>query len=111
MQGLIPTSKTFFKKNGSTILTCFGAAGVIATAISAAKATPKALLLLEEAEKEKKTATEPEMEQKAASGCSCLYSYDGNCGDNHRLYIWGEHHKQQETKASRSGIFFTRCDL
>ena len=53
MQGLIPASKTFFKKNGSTILTCFGAAGVIATAISAAKATPKALLLLEEAEKEK----------------------------------------------------------
>lgn len=37
----------------STILTCVGAAGVIATAIFTAKETPKALALLKQAEKNK----------------------------------------------------------
>lgn len=43
----------FIKKNGATILTCLGAAGVIATAVTAVKATPKAMFLLNEARKEK----------------------------------------------------------
>lgn len=43
----------FFKRNSSTILTCIGAVGVVATAIMAAKATPKAVTLLENARKEK----------------------------------------------------------
>lgn len=46
-------SKLFFKRNGSTVLTCIGALGVVATAIMAAKAAPKANHLLELAEEEK----------------------------------------------------------
>lgn len=45
--------KLFFKRNASTILTCTGAIGVVATTIMAVKATPKALILLEQAEEEK----------------------------------------------------------
>lgn len=40
----------FLKKNSPTILTCIGAVGVVGTAVSAVKATPKARALLEEAE-------------------------------------------------------------
>lgn len=43
----------FVKKNSATILTCVGAAGVVATAVTAVKATPKAVRLLEEAKAEK----------------------------------------------------------
>ena len=53
MGNLLSSSKLFLRKNGSTILTCVGGAGVVATAVMAVKATPKALLLLEEAKKEK----------------------------------------------------------
>ena len=53
MNKLVRHSKLFVKRNASTILTCVGGAGVIATSVMAVKATPKALMLLEEAEKEK----------------------------------------------------------
>lgn len=53
MSNLLRTSLTFCKRNASTILTCVGGAGVIATTITAVKATPKALRLIEEAEKVK----------------------------------------------------------
>jgi hypothetical protein len=53
MNGLVNSSKLFMKRNSATILTCIGGAGVIATSVMAVKATPKALLLLEEAEREK----------------------------------------------------------
>lgn len=53
MSNLLTVSKRLVKKNGSTILTCVGAAGVVATTVSAVKATPKALKLIEETEKEK----------------------------------------------------------
>ena len=43
----------FIKQNASTILTCIGVTGVVATAVMVAKETPKALSLLEDA-KEKK---------------------------------------------------------
>lgn len=46
-------TKRFFRKNASTILTCIGGVGVLATSVMAIKATPKALTLLEEAKKEK----------------------------------------------------------
>lgn len=46
-------SKRFLKKNSATILTCVGAAGTIGTAVMAVKATPKALMLLENAKEEK----------------------------------------------------------
>lgn len=41
------------RKHSPTILTCLGAGGVIGTTILAVKATPKALVLLEDAEMEK----------------------------------------------------------
>lgn len=43
----------FIKRNASTILTCLGAAGVVATTVMAVKGTPKALTLLDNAREEK----------------------------------------------------------
>lgn len=43
----------YLKQNASTILTCVGAAGVVGTTVTAVKATPKAIRLLEEAKDEK----------------------------------------------------------
>lgn len=53
MNRLLNASKLFVKRNGSTILTCAGSTGVVATAVLAVKATPKAMLLLEHAKEEK----------------------------------------------------------
>lgn len=53
MGKFIRKSKSFINKNSSTILTWFGAFGVVITSVSAVKATPKVLKLLEKAEREK----------------------------------------------------------
>lgn len=53
MNKLIGKSKLFLRRNGSTILTVVGSAGVVATAVMTAKATPKAMRLLEQAKEEK----------------------------------------------------------
>lgn len=53
MNNLLHHSARFVKRNASTILTCIGGAGVVATSVLAVKATPKALTLLEKAEEEK----------------------------------------------------------
>ena len=45
--------KEFLRRNSSTILTCVGAFGVVATTVMAVKATPKALTLVEKAKEEK----------------------------------------------------------
>lgn len=45
--------KRLFKKHGSTMLTVAGAVGVVSTAVLTAKATPKALRLIEEVKEEK----------------------------------------------------------
>ena len=42
--------KMFFKRNASTILTCAGGIGVVATAVVAVKDTPKAMQIIEQAE-------------------------------------------------------------
>lgn len=66
MNNLVNVSKFFLKRNASTILTCIGAAGVIATSIAAVKATPKAEMLLREAEEAKGDKLTPlEMVQTA----------------------------------------------
>lgn len=44
---------SFFKRNASTILTCVSVVGVITSGVLAVKATPKAMRIIEEAEKEK----------------------------------------------------------
>lgn len=53
MNKLVSHSKRFLNRNASTILTCIGGAGVIATSVMAVKATPKALAVLEAAKKDK----------------------------------------------------------
>ena len=53
MNKVLRQSKMFINRNASTILTCVGGVGVVATAVLAVKATPKALILLDEAKKEK----------------------------------------------------------
>ena len=50
---LLNSSKLFLRRNSPTILTFLGAAGVVATSIAAATATPKAMALLEETKEEK----------------------------------------------------------
>ena len=46
-------AKLFLKRNGSTILTVLGGVGVVATAVTAVKATPKAINLIEVYEEQK----------------------------------------------------------
>lgn len=53
MNKLLNTLKMFVKKNGPTILTCIGSIGVVVTSVMAIKATPKAIVLLEDARNEK----------------------------------------------------------
>lgn len=53
VEKFILKAEGFLRKNSPTILTCVGAVGVVATSVMTAKATPKALKLLENAEKEK----------------------------------------------------------
>lgn len=53
MNKFVSHSKRFVNRNASTILTCIGGAGVIATSVMAVKATPKALELLNAAKEEK----------------------------------------------------------
>lgn len=45
--------QAFIKRNAPTILSCLGVAGVVATTVTAVKATPKALSLVKQAEEEK----------------------------------------------------------
>ena len=53
MNSFVHQSKLFLKRNGSTILTCVGGAGVVVTSVMAVKATPKAMRLLEAAKDDK----------------------------------------------------------
>ena len=50
MSNFLNQAKLYCKRNGSTILTCVGGVGVVATSVLAVKATPKALKAIEEAE-------------------------------------------------------------
>lgn len=53
MKNALKSSQLFLKRNAPTILTYMGGAGAIATTVMAVKATPKALELLEKANREK----------------------------------------------------------
>lgn len=57
----------FNKGTASIVLTCLGGVGVVATTVTAVRATPKALRLIEEAEKEKgeNTVTDEEPKETA----------------------------------------------
>lgn len=53
VERIVLKTGSYLRKNSPTVLTCLGAAGVVATAVVTAKTTPKALKLLEQAEEEK----------------------------------------------------------
>ena len=53
MNKLVHRASLYVRRNAPTILTCVGGIGVVATSVMAVKATPKALKLIEEAEREK----------------------------------------------------------
>ena len=53
MNKLVHHTKLFVGRNGSTILTCMGGVGLIATAVLTATATPKAMTRVENAREEK----------------------------------------------------------
>lgn len=53
MNKLVRHTKLFVSRNGSTILTCMGGVGLVATAVLTAKATPKAMTRVENAREEK----------------------------------------------------------
>ena len=53
MKGLVRSSQLYLKRNGSTILTVLGGVGVVTTTVLAIKATPKALVLIDNAKREK----------------------------------------------------------
>ena len=53
MNSLLSKSQMFLKRNSATILTCVGAAGLIATTVTSVKATPIAMAAIEAAKKEK----------------------------------------------------------
>lgn len=53
MNKLVRHTKLFFSRNGSTILTCMGGVGLVATAVLTAQATPKAMTRVENARDEK----------------------------------------------------------
>lgn len=53
MNSILQVTQQFIRKNASTILTCVGGVGVVATSIMAVKATPKAMKLIEAKKEEK----------------------------------------------------------
>lgn len=53
MNNLLRHTKLFVSRNGSTILTCMGGVGLVATAVLTATATPKAMTRVENAREEK----------------------------------------------------------
>lgn len=53
MNKLVRHTKLFLSRNGSTILTCMGGVGLVATAVLTAQATPKAMTRVENAREEK----------------------------------------------------------
>lgn len=53
MNKLLRNTKLFVSRNGSTILTCMGGVGLVATAVLTATATPKAMTRVENAREEK----------------------------------------------------------
>lgn len=53
MQKILYKSKSYLKRHSPTILTCIAAIGVVATSVMAVRATPKAMLLVNEKKKEK----------------------------------------------------------
>lgn len=96
--------KSFWQKHGSTVLTCMGAVGVIATAVTAVRATPKALELIKRDSK-KNHDGDPHAYTKAEaikSSWKC-YIFPVSLGVSTIVCIFGANilnHRQQANLAS-----------
>ena len=82
---LIQQTKRYLKKESPVILSCIGAAGVVATTVLAVRATLKAVRLLDDADEEK---WQDEQEDCGESkDCRAgLYSYRGSWRSDRRVY-------------------------
>ena len=97
MNNLLQCSAKFCKRNASTILTYLGGAGTIATAVMAVSETPKALRLIEEAEKEKgEELTKLEVVRKAGP----VYIPAVMMGVGTLVCIFGAHQLSKRQQAS-----------
>ena len=59
MEQVLYYSRRFLQKHGTTILSCLSAAGVVGSMVMTAKATPKAIKLLDEAKQQKEEELTP----------------------------------------------------
>lgn len=66
MNNIIPNAKRFLKRNSSTILTCIGAVGVVATAVISARDTIKAVKIIEEKKKAEEKIDKKDIVKAAA---------------------------------------------
>lgn len=73
-RGLVKQAGQALKKASPTILTCVGAAGVVATAVLAVKATPKAVMLIE-ADSRKNHGGDPDAGTKMEAVKACWTCY------------------------------------
>lgn len=74
-------ARLFIKRNSATILSFMAIAGVVATAVTTAKATPKAITALE-------NGRGTDYRGKGKDGDSYLYSVDHNRCCNDHVYTW-----------------------
>ena len=86
-------ARLFVKRNASTILTCLGGVGVVATSVMAVKETPKAIRLIEEAEKEK--GEELTKCEKVKNSKIKLYSFS-YCRDSNNNLITSLKYSEQK---------------
>lgn len=94
--------KQFWHRNGSTILTFLGGAGVIATSLMTAKAVPKAMKLVNEAEQEKgEELTKWEIIQVAGP----TYIPSILTGASTLVCIFGANHLNKHTQASLTSAY------
>lgn len=90
--------QSFFKRNGSTILTLFAAAGFIVTVVMTAKETPKAMQLLEK-KKEELDTTELTVKEKIVTAAP-VYAKTAIIGASSLLCLFGATMLSRHTQAS-----------
>lgn len=96
MNGLLNNSKKFLKRNSSTILTCIGAVGVVATAVVTARDTIKAVELVKKKEGQEGKLSKKEVIKTAAPA----YIPSAIVGLSTIACIFGAHALNKKTQAS-----------
>lgn len=97
MEGLLRQTQRFCKRNASTILTCVGGVGVVATSVMAVKATPKALKRLDQAT-EKKGEDLTKLEKVKVAGPAYIPAVI--TGAATIACIFGAHHLSKKQQAA-----------